>query len=307
MRTAFVQALVEAGERDPSIVLLTGDLGFMALEPFAERFPGRFYNCGVSEQNMVGTATGLAEAGLRPFVYSIATFASMRPFEFIRNGPLQHRLPVCVVGIGGGMDYGPNGASHYAIEDVALMRTHPEMGVLVPADPAQAARATHVAASLDGPAYLRLEKGSGLSIPELAETSVPGAARIGQGDDVLLVAMGGLASEALAAAELLAADGIAASTLVVSGFNPSPIDQVVDALADVRVALTVEAHMINGGLGSFVCEAAAEDGLSTRIVRCGLRRMPRGSVGSRDHMLAQHGLSASAIAATVRDTLLVAS
>jgi transketolase len=307
MRTAFVQALVEAAERDPSIVLLTGDLGFMALEPFAERFPDRFYNCGVSEQNMVGVATGLAEAGLRPFVYSIATFASMRPFEFIRNGPLQHQLPVCVVGIGGGMDYGANGASHYAIEDVALMRTHPEMGVLVPADPAQAARATEVAASLDGPAYLRLEKGSGSSIPELAGAAVPGAQRIGHGEDVVLIAMGGVTSEALAAAELLAADGVGASTLVVSGFNPSPSETIVDALADVPVALTVEVHMINSGLGSFVCEASAEAGLSTRIVRCGLRRMPRGSVGSRDYMLEQHGLSASAIAATVRDALLVAS
>src|ERR1700751_4301824 len=118
MRGAFVRALTELAERDSRIVLLTGDLGFMALEPFASKFPERFINVGVAEQNMVGLATGLAEAGFTPYVYSIATFASMRGYEFIRNGPVQHGLPVRIVGIGGGVDYGHNGLSHYALEDV---------------------------------------------------------------------------------------------------------------------------------------------------------------------------------------------
>src|SRR3982750_4446379 len=102
MRAAFVRTLVELAERDDRVFLLTGDLGFMALEPFAERFPRRFVNVGVAEQNMVGVATGLAEAGFVPFVYSIAPFATLRPYEFIRNGPVHQRLPVRIVGIGGG-------------------------------------------------------------------------------------------------------------------------------------------------------------------------------------------------------------
>src|ERR687884_1315702 len=105
MRKAFVQALVELAAQDSRILLLTGDLGYMALEPFAERFPGRFFNVGVAEQNLVGLATGLAEAGFVPFLYSIAPFASLRPYEFLRNGPVLHRLPVRVVGVGGGFDY----------------------------------------------------------------------------------------------------------------------------------------------------------------------------------------------------------
>src|SRR3984885_2321195 len=130
MRREFVEALVEIAEHDERGVLLTGDLGFPALEPFSERFSDRFFNAGVSEQNMVGMATGLAEAGLRPYVYSIATFASLRPYEFIRNGPVVPPLPVQVIGIGGGIDYGHNGVSHFALEDVSIMRTQPGMTVV---------------------------------------------------------------------------------------------------------------------------------------------------------------------------------
>ena len=135
MRSEFIRSLVALAERDPRVVLLTGDLGFTVVEDFAERFPQRFVNVGVAEQNMLGVATGLAEAGFVPFVYSIATFATMRPYEFIRNGPLLHGLPVRVVGVGGGLDYGNNGITHYALEDVALMRVQPKMMVVAPADP----------------------------------------------------------------------------------------------------------------------------------------------------------------------------
>src|SRR5438093_13706937 len=113
MRRAFAETLAELAKEDPRIVLLTADLGFMALEPFADAFPERFFNVGVAEQNMVGAATGLAEAGFIPFVYSIVTFAVLRPFEFIRNGPVAHQLPVRIVSVGGGFEYGYNGISQY--------------------------------------------------------------------------------------------------------------------------------------------------------------------------------------------------
>src|SRR5215470_18612043 len=113
MRRAFTQALVQIAEQDPRLLLLTADLGYTVLEPFVERFPARFFNMGVAEQNMVGVATGLAEAGFVPFVYSINPFAVLRPYEFIRNGPIAHRLPVRVVGVGGGFEYGPQGQTHH--------------------------------------------------------------------------------------------------------------------------------------------------------------------------------------------------
>src|SRR6266566_4068220 len=125
MRGTFAKTLAELADEDPRILLLTADLGYMALEPFSERFPDRFLNVGVAEQNMVGLATGLAEAGFLPFVYSIVTFATLRPYEFIRNGPVMQQLPVRIVGVGGGLEYGNNGLSHYGLEDVALMRVQP--------------------------------------------------------------------------------------------------------------------------------------------------------------------------------------
>ncbi len=134
MRRAFAKTLVELAERDPRILLLTGDLGYMALEAFSDRFPKRFYNMGVAEQNMVGVATGLAEAGFLPFVYSIASFASLRPYEFIRNGPILHRLPVRIVGVGGGFEYGHAGLTHYGLEDVGVMRIQPGITLIAPAD-----------------------------------------------------------------------------------------------------------------------------------------------------------------------------
>src|SRR5215831_18622294 len=134
MRKASVETLADIARSDERVVLLTGDLGFMVLEPFMKAFPERFLNAGVAEQNMVGMATGLAEAGYIPFVYSIVPFSVLRPFEFIRNGPIYHRLPVRVVGIGEGFDYGHNGFTHFALEDVGTMRIQPGITTMVPAD-----------------------------------------------------------------------------------------------------------------------------------------------------------------------------
>src|SRR5213080_1962554 len=155
MRRAFVNTLVELAERDPRVLLLTGDLGYMALEPFAQRFPDRFFNVGVAEQNMVGLATGLAEAGFIPFVYSIVTFASLRPYEFIRNGPILHQLPVRIVGVGGGFDYGHNGATHYALEDVGILRLQRGITVVVPAEDAQIQSMLTETYTLPRPVYYR--------------------------------------------------------------------------------------------------------------------------------------------------------
>src|SRR3989304_1271973 len=158
MRGAFTRSLVELAEREPRILLLTGDLGYTVLEPFAERFPDRFFNVGVAEQNMVGLATGLAEAGFIPFLYSIATFASLRPYEFIRNGPILHQFPVRIAGVGGGYEYGPAGATHPALEDVGVMRLQPGLTLIAPADHEQARAALLATWEQPGPTSYRLGK-----------------------------------------------------------------------------------------------------------------------------------------------------
>jgi transketolase len=293
LRRAFAEALVELAARDDRVVLLTGDLGYTVLEPFAERFPDRFFNVGVAEQNMVGLATGLAEAGYTPFCYSIATFGTLRPYEFVRNGPLAHDLPVRIVGVGGGFDYGENGLTHYALEDVAVMRVQPRMTVLAPADDDQARAAVEATADLPGPAYLRVAR-AGPPIAGLEGRFRVGRAElIGSGTDVALIALGGAAAEAVAA-------GVEDATVaVVSSFNPSPIEDLAELLVRVPLAVTVEAHYVDGGLGSLVAETIAEAGLDCRLVRCGVRTMPTGESGSREYLQERHGLSPAAIARTV--------
>jgi transketolase len=303
MRSAFAQVLLDLAAEDERIVLLTGDLGFAVLEPFAERYPDRFWNAGVAEQNMVGLATGLAEAGYTPYVYSIATFASMRGYEFVRNGPILHELPVRVVGIGGGMDYGHNGVTHYALEDAGIMRVQPGISVIAPADPQQTRAALPALQQLRGPVYLRLGKES-QPVPGLDGRFALGRAeRIGEGGDALLVALGGMAATAVEAAELLAADGIEASVLVVSSLNPPPTADLAEALADVPLALSAEAHYVNGALGSLVAETIAEHGLGCRLVRAGLRATPIGATGSRPHLYDRHGLAPDQLAKRVLEAL----
>lgn len=306
MRATFANVLLDIAATDERVMLLTGDLGFAVLEPFAQRFPDRFLNVGVAEQNMVGMATGLAEAGYTPYVYSIATFASMRAYEFIRNGPILHDLPVRVVGVGGGMDYGHNGMTHYAVEDVGIMRVQPGITTIAPADPAQTAAALPALQRLPGPVYLRLGKESA-PVPGLdGRFAIGRAERIGNGTDVAIVALGGMASTAAEAIQLLAEAGVDASVIVVSSLNPSPEDDLATMLADVRLAVTAEAHYVNGGVGSLVAEVIAERGIGCRLVRAGLRQTPVGVTGSRPYLYDRYGISPQKLAAAATSALELA-
>jgi transketolase len=304
MRQAFTKTLVELAEQDSRIVLLTGDLGFMALEPFSERFPNRFFNAGVAEQNMVGMATGLAEAGLIPFVYSIVTFATLRPYEFIRNGPILHQLPVRIVGMGGGFEYGSAGPSHHGLEDVGVFRIQPGITVIAPADSAQTASAMRATANLPGPVYYRLGKNDKISVPGLdGQFDLNRVQVVREGSDLLILSMGAVSPEAVSAADQLAAQGISCAVAVVSTLNPAPVDDLRALLSRYPLAITTEAHYVVGGLGSLVSEVVAEAGIACRVIRCGVRETPTGITGSTPYFYEQHGISAGQLVQTVQAAL----
>jgi transketolase len=296
VRHAFVDTLVQISERDDSTVLLTGDLGYTVLEPFAERFPDRFFNVGVAEQNMMGLATGLALAGFKPYVYSIATFASMRPYEFLRNGPVLHELPVRLVGVGGGVDYGHNGPTHHALEDIGLMRLQPGLAIAAPADPAQTRSAVLATAEWPGPVYLRIGKDAD-DIAGLDGRFQLGRAQfLGSGTDVAIVTYGSITAEAIRAASLLEAAGIGTTIAVAASISPAPDDDLADLLDRVHLAVTLEAHYVTGGVGSLVCELVAERGLGCRVVRCGVTTVPSGASGERSYLYDRYGLSGHHVA-----------
>lgn len=300
MRATFIKTLVEIAKNDERVVLLTGDLGYMALEPFIKSFPGRFFNVGVAEQNMAGLATGLAEAGFIPFIYSIATFATLRPYEFIRNGPIHQNLKVRIVGTGGGFEYGHNGITHHAIEDVGIMRIQPGISIVVPADFEQTRTALLSTWDRTGPVYYRIGKDETTIIPGLNGSFKIGAAQlINRGKDVLLISMGSITVEAVKAVELLKKRGIEASLMVISNLNPDPVEDIVKELNKCKLAVTVESHYVSGGIGSLVSEIAAENKISCRVIRCGVRKIVDGISGSQSYMQHLHGLSAEKIAETV--------
>ncbi len=304
MRGAFVRTLVELASGDDRIVLMTGDLGYMALEPFQERFPARFFNMGVAEQNMVGVATGMAEAGFLPFVYSIDTFAVLRPYEFIRNGPIAHRLPVRIVGVGGGFEYGSQGQTHHGLEDLAVMRANPGITVIAPADHRQTVTALRATWNLEGPVYYRLGKDDRAIVPGLdGRFRLGGAEHLRTGRDLVLIATGSVAGEAALAADALVERGVHAGVTVVASMQPAPVDELAAALAAVPLCLTVEAHYATGGLGSLVAEVIAERRLDCRLVRRAVWTPPDGMSGSQEWMHRRHGLSAEALATAVLDAL----
>jgi transketolase len=297
MRQALVKTLVEIAEHDPRIVLLTADLGFMVLEPFAERFPKRFFNVGVAEANMVGLATGLASCGYIPYVYSIATFASMRCYEQIRNGPILHNFKVRIIGIGGGFDYGPAGITHHALEDFGIARIQPGLAVIAPADDAQAANSLRLTYDNDGPIYYRLSKQDRSVLPNLDGRFRLGRAEIvREGNDVLIVSIGNICFEALRSASLLAEQGLEATVVVVSSLRPAPSNDLLALLRSFSLVATVEEHYVCGGLGSLVSELVAESGAHCRIIRFGVNDDTPKMCGSSHFLRERAGLTAESIA-----------
>lgn len=296
MRRAFFETLAEIGQNDSRVILLTADLGYLAIEAFADRLPQQFFNVGVSEQNMVGMATGLAEAGFIPFVYSINPFVVLRAYEFIRNGPIAQRLPVRIVSVGAGFDYGTNGISHYGIEDVGVLRVQPDLALLTPADTNQVQTALRATWEISRPVYYRLSKEE-LVIPQLEGRFQLGRTQtLREGADVLLVALGTSVSDTLEGAEMLAERGISAGVELVDNLNGYPLARLIETIGQYRLVVTVEAHYLTGGIGSYVCELVAEHGLHCKVERCGIASVPDGTTGSRVYLHRKFGIDALSIA-----------
>lgn len=300
MRDAFFSALTEAARRDERIWALTGDLGVGLFDEFESVAPGRHLNVGIAEQALVGVAAGLAYAGNRPVAYSIGPFLTARAHEQIRVDVAMARAPVLIAGVGGGVAYGYLGPTHHATEDLAVMRALPHMTVLAPADPGETFRATLAALEHDGPVYLRLGKNGE---PRLLDHDGPfrigRAATLREGEDVTLVSTGAILDQVLRAADLLGADGIRATVVHCPSIVPFDAPAVVRTARRTGLVVTVEEHVITGGLGSAVAETIADAGAMARLIRLGIADGFAEAVGSQEDLLAIHGLDAAGIAGHV--------
>jgi transketolase len=304
MKGAFFSALVEAASADDRIFLVVADVGFNAAEGFASRFPERFLNVGVAEQNMISVAAGLALSGKVVFAYSIANFASFRCLEQIRNDVCQHAAAVKVVAIGGGFSYGALGQSHHAIQDLAIMRPLRGITVMAPGDVGEAQAATHAAARLPGPVYLRLERSAESVVHEARSPFVAGKARLlSDGRDATIISTGTILGVCVAAARQLASEGVDTRLLSMHTVQPLDRDAVLAAARETRAILTVEEHVAAGGLGSAVADVlAGEAGLRARFGRIAVTE-PYHDVGTRDYLRRGAGLDVPTIVARIHALL----
>lgn len=299
MRTAFISELLACADRDPRIWLLTGDLGYSVLEPFAERFPDRFVNVGVAEQNMVGVAAGLARSGAKVFVYSIANFPTFRCLEQTRNDVCYPGASVTIVSVGSGFSYGAHGSTHHAIEDAAVMRSLPGIIVVSPGDPTEARLATRELADCSGPAYLRLGKaGEQIIAAHAGEAFTLGRMRlIREGTDVTIVATGSVLAVASAAATELERGGISCRLLSAHTLKPFDSETLVRAMFETAGVVTVEEHRLIGGLRSAVAEAIIDVPARPpgRLISLGIDPDVRLGTGDQGHLRAAAGLTCERI------------
>ncbi len=298
MRGAFFKTLEELAAREQRIFLLVGDLGFGVVEPFVERFPNRFLNVGVAEQNLTGIATGLALSGKIVFTYSIANFPTLRCLEQVRNDVCYHKADVKIVAVGGGFSYGSLGMTHHATEDLAIMRALPGMTVVAPGDPVEAAEATRAVAAWPGPCYLRLGRAGEAVVHQTPiQFQIGKALRVREGDDLTLISTGGLLQMAVQVADLLVAKGFQTRILSMHTIKPLDTAAVLAAARETRAVVTMEEHSVIGGLGSAAAEYLMESGEGrANFLRVGLPSDFSSVVGSQNYLRAHYGLSVDSIA-----------
>lgn len=307
MRTAFISELIAQAERDPDIWLLTADLGFSALEPFAERFPDRYVNVGVAEQNMVGIAAGLAHSGKQVFTYSIGNFSTMRCLEQIRNDVCYHRMNVKIVAVGAGFAYGPQGYTHHVIEDLAVMRTLPGMTILTPADPLETHWITQQAVADSGPCYLRLGKAGEKNLRAPEDFHPP--RQLGDpiclkpGHDAQLFGSGSLLKNALDAASLLEQSGIHLGVWSVPCLNPLNEELIIKSTQNQPFVFTLEEHNIQAGLGGRFAELYSNLSGGPRLIRIGVENAPPDVYGDQDHLRRWAGLDPESLSQRIRKEL----
>ncbi len=298
MREAFGKALETIGQEDNNIVVLDADLsGSTQTKFFAKSFPERFFNVGIAEQNLISTAVGLSMEGKIPFVATFAMFATGRTYDQIRNGVCYQNANVKIIGTHGGLTVGEDGATHQSLEDVSLMRSIPNMTVIVPADAKECEEAVKFAYTYQGPVYIRISRNS---VPEIFQDDYKltnKALVVVEGNDLTVFTNGEFLAECIAAAEILKEKGISLNVVNVPFVKPLDKDGIIKAAVSTGAAVTVENHSIIGGLGSSVCEVLSENH-PLPVVRIGIDDK-FGQSGTPDALLKLYGLDTASIAGRI--------
>jgi transketolase len=304
MRNTFVETLMELAEEKDNLYLVTGDLGFGVLKPFWEKYPERFINAGIAEQNMTGVTAGMALEGNIVFTYSIGNFPTLRCLEQIRNDCAYHGANVKIVCVGGGFVYGSLGMSHHATEDIAVLRALPDVAVFCPGDLVEARYATRAIAEHEGTCYLRLGRGGEKRLhDDLPDFKIGKAIRVRDGNKAAIFSTGGILDNATRAAELLNEEGISTAQLSFTTVKPIDREAIIEYGRKCDVIVTCEEHNIVGGFGSAVAEVMAEEGFRAKLCRIGLNDTYSSIVGDQNFLREKYGMDSKNIIASVKDVL----
>lgn len=302
-RDAYGETLLELGRMRNDIVVLDADLsGSTKTARFAKEFPDRFFNVGISEQDLIGTASGLSLTGKVPFASTFAVFETGRAWEQIRQTVSYSRLNVKLVATHSGVTVGEDGASHQAIEDVSLMRVLPNMTVIVPADARETKQVIHAIADYNGPVYVRLGRAKVPEImPQNYQFHIGKSFTFHLGKQVNIIAVGIMVSIAMEAAAMLAAEGIDAGVINMSTVKPLDHEALLRISTACKFVVTAEEHSIIGGLGGAVSEFLSENN-PVRVMRIGMKDH-FGCSGSPDDLLRLYGLTPENLARSIREAL----
>lgn len=299
IRGAFGEELTRLGERNQDIVALDADLsGSTQTSVFAKKFPERFFDVGIAEQDLMTTALGLSLEGKIPFAATFAVFATGRAYDQIRNSICYQNANVKIIGAHGGITVGEDGASHQALEDVSLMRGLPNMTVICPGDYNQTCEAIRFAASYNGPVYVRLSR---MNVPDVysedEKLDINKAIVLKEGKDISIFVTGDLLAEVIKANEILEKQGIDAEIINIPVIKPLDCGTIINSVSKTGLAVTVENHSIIGGLGSAICETLS-DKAPHKVLRIGIDDS-FGQSGTPNELLKHYGLNAESIAKKV--------
>jgi transketolase len=293
MRTAFIKQLIEEAKQNDKIFLLVGDLGYSVVEPFAELFPDRYLNVGIAEQNMTGIAAGLAMEGYNVFTYSIGNFPTLRCIEQIRYDVCYHNLSVKVVAVGGGYAYGPLGTSHHTTEDIAMLRSIPNMTVCAPADPDEAKAATTFFSNSFSPGYLRLGKAGEPIAHESPIADITKVLELKKGENTAIISTGGTLIQAK---KHITNNHLNWGLYSIPFIKPIDKDGILNLCNHYKTIYTIEEHQQSGGFGSAILETIndlIEEGkleYSPKIIRKAIPDIFIAYAGSQEFLKEKAGI-----------------
>lgn len=306
MRSIFVDEIKRIMRDDQAVVFLTAECGFNVVEGLAAEFPERYYNLGIAEQSLVGTAAGVALRGLKPIAYTMAMFLTMRAYEQIRVDVAYQDLPVILAGVVPGLGYGNSGPTHHSIEDAAIMRALPNMTVVYPGNEVDVRAAAHQALELARPCYIGLGRApAGMDIPYTADRFRIGKAiRMTEGMDAAVLAYGAMLPEAMKAAKMLQNEGVGLRVYNMHTIKPLDSDTIEEAANETGVIFTLGEENTVGGLGGAVAEYLAENNsVKCRFKRLGIPDTYGTATGRQAWLHQYYGIDAESVAAAVREAI----